>query len=225
MRILLVEDDPLIAEAVASFLRYRGHAVDSARGEREARAFLREVSYDVLLLDWLLTEGSGISLLGWLRDQPPPLQGLAVLMLTAMDAVAMRIQGLETGADDYLVKPFDLHELLARIQALGRRRTEHCATLLRCGALELDTTTRALKLHGAPIELSIKELALLEWLMQQCGKTVTRERLHTLLYDMERDVASNTLEGYVSHLRKKLGGDSIQTLRGIGYRLRPGSAA
>lgn len=223
MRLLLVEDDPLIAEAVAGFLRYRGHAVDTATGERHARAFLREMDYDVLVLDWRLAEGNGINLLTWLRGQAPPLQGLAVLMLTAMDGVAMRIQGLETGADDYLVKPFDLLELHARIQALARRRTEHCTTLLRCGELTLNIVTRSLQLGATPIELSSKELAVLEVLMRQCGKTVPRERLHDTLYDMERDVVSNTLEVFVSHLRKKLGNHTIQTLRGVGYRLHVGS--
>ncbi|OYY74106.1 MAG: hypothetical protein B7Y40_06750 [Gammaproteobacteria bacterium 28-57-27] len=225
MRLLLVEDDPLIAEAVAGFLRQRGHAVDCATGERKARAFLASADHDLLLLDWRLAEGSGISLLEWLRRQPPPLQGLPVLMLTAMDEVSMRIQGLEAGADDYLVKPFDLHELHARIQALGRRRTENCITHLSCGELELEPSNRILRLRGTSIELSGKECALLEMLMQQCGKTVSRERLHALLYDWERDVASNTLEVFISNLRKKLGSQSIQTLRGLGYRLRPGGGS
>jgi DNA-binding response OmpR family regulator len=220
MRILLVEDDPLIAQAVMQFMRHHGHSIDSAPGEKLAQRFLRQTPYDVLLLDWQLADGCGIALLGWLRAQPAPLQGVPVLMLTALDAVPMRVQGLEAGADDYLVKPFDLHELHARIQALGRRRTESCETRLSCGELEFELASRTLWQHGAVVELSLKELAVLELLLRHCGKTVTRESLHTLLYDWESDVSSNTLEVYISHLRKKLGNDSIQTLRGVGYRLR-----
>lgn len=223
MRLLLVEDDPLIADAVLKFLRQRGHAVDCAAGESSARAFLREANPELLLLDWKLADGSGIELLDWLRRQPAPLQGLPVIMLTAMDEVSMRVQGLETGADDYLIKPFDLHELHARIQALGRRRTAQCATQLSCGDLVLEASTRTLQHRGVATELSAKETALLEILMQHCGKTVARERLHALLYDWDRDVSSNTLEVYVSSLRKKLGAQTIQTLRGIGYRLRAGA--
>jgi DNA-binding response OmpR family regulator len=223
MRLLLVEDDLLIASSVAQFLRHHGHGVDTATGESQARECLRSVAYDVLLSDWVLAEGSGINLLGWLRQQSAPLQGLPVLMLTALDTIPRRVQGLEAGADDYLVKPFDLHELHARIQALGRRRTTSCETRLSCGEFEFELSTRTLFLHGETVTLSLKELAVMEVLIRNCGKTVTRERLHTLLYDWDRDVSSNTLEVYISRLRKRFGDDIIQTLRGIGYRLRLGS--
>ena len=225
MRILLVEDDPLIARAVMQFMRHHGHSIDNASGENLARRFLRQTPYDVLLLDWHLADGCGLELLGWLRAQPAPLQGVPVLMLTAQDTIPRRVQGLEAGADDYLVKPFDLHELHARIQALGRRRTASCETRLSCGRLEFELVSRTLWQNGQVVELSLKELAVVELLLRHCGKTVTRERLHTLLYDGERDISSSTLEVYVSHLRKKLGSDIIQTLRGVGYRLRPGSLA
>jgi two-component system OmpR family response regulator len=220
MRILLVEDDPLIADAVTRFLTQKGHVLDVAKGEHLARQLLREIAFDLIVLDWRLDEGDGLSLLRWLRRQPPPLQGVAVLMLTAMDAVAMRVEGLEAGADDYLIKPFDLHELHARILALGRRKTPSCSSIMQCGDLTLDLTHRTLQVAGQPIDLPNKERAVLEVLMRHCGKTVTRERLHALLYDLDGDIASNTLEVFISHLRKRLGSERIQTLRGIGYRLR-----
>ncbi|RJE78489.1 response regulator transcription factor [Paracoccus sp. JM45] len=216
MRILLIEDDAGIGSAVRDQIAADGHLVDWATDLADARAFLPMVAYDLVLLDMMLPDGTGIALLRDLRQQ-----GLTtpVIILTAMDRITDRIDGLNAGADDYLVKPFDLSELSARIGAVARRYTGNPNPQLRIGSFALDMAQRRVDGTQGVIDLSQREWIILEALLQNRGNIVAKSRLEDRLYSFDAEVESNTIEVYVSRLRKKLGRDSIETLRGLGYRV------
>lgn len=215
MRILLIEDEPLLGEAVATHLR-RAHAVDWVQSLGDGTEAMRTVAYDLLLLDLNLPDGHGIDLLERLRRTG---QAVPVIVITARDQVRDRIGGLNAGADDYIVKPFDLDELSARIQAVQRRATAMPAPRQTIGGLEIDLTARRIWLKGEEIDLTAREWAILECLMSRLGSIVSKVRLEEALYAFGAEVESNAVEVYVSRLRKKLGSDAIRTLRGLGYRM------
>ena len=217
MRILLVEDDLPLAAAVCGYLRAKAFVVDEAPSLHAARAALAGARYAAVLLDLHLGDGDGLSLMPALRaltDRP------AVIVLTARDQVSDRIRGLDAGADDYLVKPYDPGELLARLRAIERRRGAGGDTsVVVLGTLEIDLSRDLVRSRGAPITLTAKEWALLRVMASRPDRIHTRESLQDALYGFDSETDSNTLEVFVSRLRRKLGRDHIQTLRGLGYRL------
>ena len=214
MRILLVEDDALLGDAVQAGLKQAGHAVDWARDGVAAEAALAAEDYAAVVLDLGLPRKGGLDVLRGLRTKK---RALPVLILTARDTVEDRITGLDAGADDYLVKPFDLGELKARLRALLRRAGGQPAPVLAAAGVRLDPATRAVSCGGAPVDLSAKEYALLQALMQQSGRALSRTQLEEQLYGWGEEVGSNAVEVHIHNLRKKLGNDAIRTLRGIGY--------
>jgi len=214
MRILLVEDDALLGDAVQAGLKQAGHAVDWARDGVAAEAALAAEDYAAVVLDLGLPRKGGLDVLRGLRTKK---RALPVLILTARDTVEDRITGLDAGADDYLVKPFDLGELKARLRALLRRAGGQPAPVLAAAGVRLDPATRAVSCGGAPVDLSAKEYALLQALMQQPGRALSRTQLEEQLYGWGEEVGSNAVEVHIHNLRKKLGNDAIRTLRGIGY--------
>ena len=214
MRILLVEDDALLGDAVQAGLKQAGHAVDWARDGVAADAALAAEDYAAVVLDLGLPRKGGLDVLRGLRTKK---RALPVLILTARDTVEDRITGLDAGADDYLVKPFDLGELKARLRALLRRAGGQPAPVLAAAGVRLDPATRAVSCGGAPVDLSAKEYALLQALMQQSGRALSRTQLEEQLYGWGEEVGSNAVEVHIHNLRKKLGNDAIRTLRGIGY--------
>lgn len=217
MRILLIEDDAALGEAVRDHLSGLAHAVDWERELGSAEAALRAVPYDLVLLDLGLPDGDGFAFLKRLRARG---EVTPVLVLTARDRIAERIAGLEAGADDYLVKPFDLGELAARVSAVARRYTGDPNPLLEVGPLLVDRARRLVTRAGEPVPLAPREWAVLEALALRPGAIVSKERLEELLYPMGEEVESNAVEVAVSRLRKKLGADVVETVRGLGYRLR-----
>ncbi|MFQ5522972.1 MAG: response regulator transcription factor [Acidimicrobiia bacterium] len=222
MRLLVVEDEPDLAEAVARGLRRDGHAVDVALTATEADIKLRSAGYDVVVLDWNLPDGSGLELCrGLVTGDLPTLEGdrPKVLMLTARDAVEDRVAGLDSGADDYLVKPFAFAELSARVRALIRRDTE-TDLVLRVGPLELDPARFIATRDGKPLDLTAKEFALLHYFMAHAGKVLSQEHLLEHVWDEMTDPMTNVVRVTVSNLRKKLGDPPlITTVAGRGYRL------
>ncbi len=225
MRLLVVEDEPDLAEAVARGLRRDGHAVDVALTATEADIKLRSAGYDVVVLDWNLPDGSGLELCqGLVSGELPTLEGdrPRVLMLTARDAVEDRVAGLDSGADDYLVKPFAFAELSARVRALIRRDTE-TDPVLRVGPLELDPARFVATRSGRPLDLTAKEFALLHYFMVHAGKVLSQEHLLEHVWDEMTDPMTNVVRVTVSNLRKKLGEPPlITTVPGRGYRLEEG---
>ncbi len=220
MRILLVEDEPGLGWAVQDHLRREGHAVDWVKRLDDAEAALKAVGYGLLLLDLHLPDGLGLNLLRSLRAGGDK---LPVMILTARDQVRDRVEGLNAGADDYLVKPFDLEELTARLQAVARRYGETPSPLLTLGGLEIDQNARRLKLGGKEVKLTAREWAILDLLVKNRGTAVSKERIEEALYAFGAEVESNAVEVHVSRLRKKLGAEQpITTLRGLGYRLEGG---
>jgi two-component system response regulator QseB len=217
MRLLLVEDDPMIGEAVVEALRGEGHAVDWARdGPGGARALGAGAPYALLLLDLGLPGRDGLQLLADLRRRG---DRLPVLVMTARDTVADRIAGLDTGADDYLVKPFDLDELLARVRALLRRAAGRAEPQLAHGRLRLDPATHAAWLGEQPLQLSAREFALLQALLERPDAVLSRAQLEERLYGWDEPVGSNAVEVHIHHLRRKLGERAIRNVRGVGYTL------
>lgn len=214
MRILLVEDDPMIGASVREGLRQDGFAVDWARDGIAADTALAAETYDLVLLDLGLPRLDGRALLDKLRAGK---RDVAVIILTARDAVDDRIAGLDAGADDYVVKPFDLDELAARIRAVARRRAGRAAPRLRHGELELDPAGRSASLRGEPVNLSPREFALLMALLERPGSVLSRAQLEERLYGWGEEVESNTVEVYVHGLRRKLGAALIRNVRGVGY--------
>jgi two-component system response regulator QseB len=216
MRILIVEDDPLIGAGLRSGLGQDGYAADWVQDAEAAAHALQLEHFDLMVLDVGLPGRDGLALL---RDLRQAESCLPVLILTARDAVADRVAGLDAGADDYLVKPFDLDELAARLRALLRRSRGRPAALLTAGDLTLDTARREITLAGRSLCLSPKELALLETLMASADQVVTRSRLQATVYGWLDDVESNALEVHIHNLRRKVGKGRIATVRGVGYRL------
>lgn len=219
MRILLVEDDPMIGESLQQALRLNGHAVDWAHDGLLAEAALKVEPYDLVLLDLGLPKKSGIDLLRELRGRG---DSVPVIIITARDAVSDRVQGLDYGADDYLIKPFALEELDARIRAAARRRGGRAEPLMICGQLQLNPATREASCGGgAPQLLAAREYALLFALMERPGNVLSRAQLEDRLYGWNEEVSSNAVEVYVHQLRKKLGVEVIRTIRGLGYMVPP----
>lgn len=216
MRILLVEDDELLGDGIQAGLRQAGFAVEWVRDGRAAEAALAVEPFAAVVLDLGLPGLGGLEVLRRLRaahDRTP------VLILTARDAVDDRIRGLDAGADDYAVKPFDLGELAARLRALVRRGDGRAAPVLEVGDLALDPAGRSVRLAGAPVDLSTREFAVLQLLMRHAGQVLTRAQLEAQLYEWGQEVESNTVEVFIHHLRKKVGADRIRTIRGVGYLL------
>jgi two-component system response regulator QseB len=216
MRLLLVEDDRMIGRAMRQGLGDAGFTVDWATDGKSAENALGDGVYDLLVLDLGLPGKDGMTLLRELRRRH---DALPVLIVTARDEVADRIAGLNEGADDYVLKPFNLDELVARVRALLRRRAGSGGPLLECGALVLDPARREVHLAGAPINLSAKEFALLETLMQRPGAVRSREQLENAIYGWQQEVGSNAVEVHLHNLRRKLGADVIRNVRGVGYKV------
>jgi two-component system OmpR family response regulator len=214
MRILLVEDDPALGLAVRDFLAQEGYAVDWAERLAAARACLPG-DYAYVVLDQGLPDGDGLTLLPDLRKLTVP---PSTLILTARDRLTDRIRGLDAGADDYLVKPFDLPELAARLRALARRRVGRHAPTIDVGDLRIDPATRTVTLGGTVVETSAQEYALLLALVRHPGNVLSRKQLEDRIYSLDRGAGSNVIEVYVSRLRRKFGHDAIRTVRGHGYR-------
>ena len=216
MRVLLVEDDALVASGIVAGLRLHGFTVDHVERAGQAESALATSQAVASILDLGLPDEDGMVLLGRWRRQK---QMLPVLVLTARDAVAHRVKGLQAGADDYLVKPFDLDELVARLHALLRRASGRSADLIEHGALSVESSTGAVTLGGAAVQLSRRELALLRALLQRPGQILSGEQLRDSLYGFGEVVESNAVNVHIHHLRRKLGPGIVQTIRGLGYRL------
>jgi len=220
VRILLVEDDVALAGAVCSYLVAKAFVVDLAPSLADARAALATAQYAAVLLDLHLGDGDGLSLLPTIRAQP---ERPIVIVLTARDQVTDRIRGLDAGADDYIIKPYDPAELLARLRAVERRRSASSAPVLRLGTLEVDLSHDLVRKDGMPVSLTQKEWALLRVMATRPDRIHTRELLQDALYGFDDEADSNTLEVFISRLRRKLGREHIITLRGLGYRLAASS--
>jgi len=218
LRILLAEDDPLLGEALAKHLTHGGHAVDWVRDGAAADAALRAQSFDLVVLDLGLPRMSGREVLRNMRHRA---LATPVLIITAADAIADRVAGLDAGADDYLTKPFALAELEARIRALIRRSHGHDQNVLVNGPLSFDTAARTATVSGCSVELSSRELAVLELLLMRCGRVIAKEQFVEHLCGWDQDVTDNAIEVYVHRLRRKLepAGVHVQTVRGLGYCL------
>jgi two-component system response regulator QseB len=216
MRLLLVEDDSMIGAAAQQGLRQEGHAVDWVRDGREAEAAAGNGVYDLVLLDLGLPRRDGLAILRALRARG---ESVPVLIITARDAVADRVAGLDAGADDYLVKPFDLDELSARVRAVLRRRAGRTESVLRVGGLELDAAARRVRWKGREVALSAREYALLEALADRPGAYLTRAQLEERLYGWDEEIASNAVEVHIHALRRKLDPALIRNVRGMGYTL------
>ena len=216
MRILLAEDDPQLGDGLTVGLRQAGFTVDWVRDGQAADVALQAEAFDLLVLDLGLPRLGGLELLARVRGRG---QAVPVLILTARDAVGDKVAGLDGGADDYLVKPVDLDELAARIRALIRRSAGRSAPLLVWGELVLDPAARRLTRAGEPVELSGREFALLQMLLEGAGRVLTRSQLEQSLYGWGDEPDSNALEVHIHHLRKKLGSELIRTLRGVGYTI------
>jgi two-component system response regulator QseB len=218
MRVLVIEDDPMIGRAVVAGLQEGGYTVDWVRDGGDAELALANGVYDLALLDLGLPRRDGLDILKGLRRSG---KKLPVVIITARDAVADRVSGLDHGADDYLVKPFDLDELLARARAVIRRQEGRSAPEMSCGALTIDPVKRVVTFRGAPVELSPREFAVLEALMKEPGAVVSRERLEDAVYGWGEEVGSNSIEVHLHHLRRKLRPELIRNVRGVGYRIVP----
>jgi two-component system response regulator QseB len=214
MRILLVEDDPMIGRAVEQGLSAEGLAVDWVRDGQAADTALTGHAFDLVLLDLGLPRLDGIAVLQKLRARH---DDVPVLILSARDAVANRVAGLNAGADDYLIKPFDLDELIARVHALTRRRSGRANPDIEVGALRLNPQTHAVSFNGTMLSLSAREFALLHALTERPGAVLSVPQLQEKIYGWNDEVGSNTVEVYIHSLRKKLGSDFIRNVRGVGY--------
>lgn len=216
MRVLLIEDDTVLAAAVHDQIAADGHSVDWAARLDAAREFLDVAAYDLILLDLMLPDGRGQPFLRALRtrgDVTP------VIILTAMDQISDRIEGLNAGADDYMVKPFDLSELSARVGAVARRYSGNPNPLVTLGDLEVDLAARSVFRGGKTVALTAREWVLFEGFVQRPGQLLSKAQLEERLYSFDTEVESNTIEVHISRLRKKLGRERIETVRGLGYRL------
>jgi two-component system response regulator QseB len=218
MRLLLVEDDAMIGEAIRAGLKREGFTVDWVYDGESASQVLRTEEFDLLLLDLGLPRKGGLEVLAGARARGLE---LPVLIITARDAVCDRVQGLDAGADDYLVKPFDLDELAARIRALLRRKSGRTAPVIEHLGVLLDAAAHRVTREGREIALSPKEFTLLQLLMERPGTILSRARLEERLYGWGEEVESNAVEVHIHGLRRKLGADYILNVRGVGYRVRP----
>ncbi len=214
MRILIVEDDPMIGAGIHTGLRQDGYTADWARDSNSAELAVATNEYDAILLDLGLPGRSGLELLAqWRRKR----NTVPILIITAKDSVEDRIAGLDTGADDYLVKPFDLNELAARLRALLRRRSGRATPVIEHGPLHLDPATHEVRLNGTAVKLSGREFALLHALLQVPGVPLSRSQLEDRLYGWEEEIGSNAVEVHIHALRRKIGSELIRNVRGVGY--------
>ncbi len=218
MRLLLVEDDPLLGDGIRAGLGQDDYTVDWFKDGHSAEAALKSEHYDLMVLDLGLPDISGLEVLKQLRARG---NDLPVLILTARDAVSDRVVGLDSGADDYMVKPFDLDELTARLRALLRRHSGRAQSEIRHGDIVLDPAAHRVTQAGKLIDISPREYAVLHMLLENEGKVMSRSRLEDGLYSWDGEVESNAIEVYIHHLRKKLGSALIRTIRGVGYIIDP----
>ncbi len=222
MRLLLVEDDSMIGEAVLDLLRAEHYAVDWVRDGELADTALRTQNYDLVLLDLGLPKRDGLEVLRALRARR---QRMPVLIATARDAVQQRIDGLDAGADDYVLKPYDLHELLARLRALLRRAAGRAEPVYEHEGVSINPATREVTARGEPVVLSAREWAVLEPLIARPGLVLSRTQLEEKLYGWKDEISSNAVEVYIHGLRKKLGAGLIQNVRGVGYMVPRGASS
>jgi len=222
MRVLVIEDDALLGDAIQAGLKQTGHAVDWMKDGVSADHALSTESYAAAVLDLGLPRMSGLEVLRRLRTRNIP---LPVLILTAMDTVDDRIKGLDAGADDYLVKPFDMGELAARLRALVRRASGKSEPLLQVGGVKLDPAAHRVLYRDKPVELSAKEFAVLHALMLNAGKVLSRTQLEEQLYAWGDEIESNAVEVHIHHLRRKLFPALVETIRGVGYLIQRDKAA
>jgi DNA-binding response OmpR family regulator len=214
MKILMIEDDFLIGDGTQKALSKEGFSVDWVQNKEDAGAALKTHHYDLLLLDIRLPDGSGLDLLRALRRDSSK---IPVLLLTALDTTSDRVRGLDLGADDYLVKPFEISELCARLRALHRRNQGIAKTSLTVNGITLDPAAHTLTKQGEPVELGVKEFSILQNLFERAGRVVTKAELEESLYGWGDEVSSNAVEVLVHRIRKKLGPQVIKTIRGVGY--------
>ena len=216
MRILVVEDDAILLDGLSVGLGLAGFTVDAVASCGDAEAALAVQNYNAVVLDLMLPDGSGLDILKSMRqarDETP------VLLLTARDQVAERIAGLDAGADDYVGKPFDLHELAARVRAIARRGSGRASATLEWQGVELDPAEMSVQFKGAPLRLTRREFSILRTLMERPTATISKSSLEEALYGWQEEVESNAVEVHIHHLRSKLGSSFIETVRGVGYRL------
>lgn len=213
MRLLVVEDEPDLQNLLARALRGQGYAVDTAEDGEQGLYKAQTWDYDALVLDWMLPKLDGVSLLRELRRK----KKTPVLLLTARDTTQDRVLGLDCGADDYLIKPFEIQELLARLRAIIRRSSGITSNIISIGEIQIDTGSHVVRRNGEAILLTAREYALVELLALRRGKLVTRQVLYDHLFDENDDTLSNLIEVHISNVRKKLGKDFISTRRGAGY--------
>ncbi|MFO1149268.1 MAG: response regulator transcription factor [Alsobacter sp.] len=223
MRLLVVEDDKDLNRQIVTALEQAGYAVDRAHDGEEGHFLGESEPYDAVILDLGLPKMDGVAVLqGWRRSG----RAMPVIILTARDRWSDKVQGFDAGADDYVTKPFHMEEILARVRAVLRRAAGHATSELVCGPVRLDTRSNRVTVDGNPIKLTSHEYRLLAYLMHHVGRVVSRTEIVEHLYDQDFDRDSNTIEVFVGRLRKKLGVDAIQTVRGLGYILQaPGSGA
>lgn len=218
MRLLIVEDNQRLCHAIAASLRGQGFAIDTAASVSEGLRAWRAADYDAIVMDLMLPDGTGLNVLKEMRDGGST---TPVLILTALGAIEERVRGLDGGADDYLVKPFAMQELIARLRALLRRPGAALGRTLTLGSVKLDTSARVATVGKEPLDLTRSELIVLETLLRNQGRVISKERLAECLYDFEQERTANSVETQVHRLRKKLtaaGADvSLRTLRGLGY--------
>lgn len=216
MRILLVEDDTILGAAVRDHIVDDGHSVDWVTRLDAAMNHMHSAAYDLVLLDLMLPDGQGIT---FLRDLRRKGSVMPVVILTALDQISDRIAGLNAGADDYMTKPFDLSELSARLSAVARRYSGNPNPLVEVGDLQIDLAARTILRSGHRIDLTAREWALFEAFVQRPGQVISKAQMEERLYAFGAEIESNTIEVHVGRLRKKLGHDAVETVRGIGYRL------
>ncbi|MBV2091932.1 MAG: response regulator transcription factor [Candidatus Thiodiazotropha sp. (ex. Lucinisca nassula)] len=223
MNLLLVEDDEMLGDGIKTVMERRGMSIDWVRDGLSAMKSVKSVHYDVLLLDLNIPWLSGLEVLARLRSEG---NQIPVLVLTARSEVVDRVKALDGGADDYVVKPFDIDELCARIRALHRRHSGQEPEMLRHGDLVLDPSAHTVTIQNSAISLSAKEFDILHSLMENMGRVMSRRKLSEKVYCLEDDVESNAIEVHIHHLRKKLGDHPIRTVRGVGYVIeKPGLLA
>ena len=218
MRILLLEDNADLADAITSRLKSKDFVVDIASNIQAAESALAVGSFDLALFDLSLPDGSSLALLQKLRRQGKTIP----VIITARDQISDRITGLEAGADDYLVKPFDLDEMIARIHTIMRRYEGNPNPVIKFGNIQIDQSDHRVFVSNVEVELTAKEWAVVQKLSSQPGHIFSKEQMEATLYNFDSEVGSNTLEVYVSRIRKKLGKDHIETVRGLGYRFKNG---
>ena len=216
MRVLLVEDDELLGDGLRTGLKQAGYTIDWVTDGQSAESALTDNEFDLVVLDINLPKMSGLDVLRNLRKR-----GLStpVLLLTARDSIPDRVEGLDSGADDYLVKPVDLDELCARLRVLQRRSAGRSDPVIQYGDITLDPAAHRVSVNNNPVSLSMREFVLLQHLLENVGRVIPRARLEQKLYGWEGEVESNSLEVFIHHLRKKLGSDLIRTVRGVGYMI------